>query len=90
MFEILGYDGHYPNLCSGTMTVRLDGKEIKFCYFLSSGGSVSFDSEWNEHVTSGPWSIDRESLPEEVRQYAWEIQEWVNNNVPYGCCGGCV
>ena len=54
---------------------------------LCSGGSVSFDSNMNEHVNSGEWSVD---VPDELKEFKEEIQEVVNSNVRYGCCGGCV
>ena len=47
--KFISYDGKFPNLCSGTLVMNLDGKDITFSsYCLSSGGSVSFDEEWNE------------------------------------------
>ena len=30
--EFVSYTGKYPNLCSGVLTVRIDGKEVKFGY----------------------------------------------------------
>jgi hypothetical protein len=84
------YNGEYPNLCSGHLVVTIDGKEWDFGTFcLASGGSVSFDSEWNEHVTEGEWSIDEypEGFPEELKQ---AVLDAVNEEIPYGCCGGCV
>ena len=49
-----------------------------------------FDDEWGEHVSDGEWSIDVDDLPEQFRKYADEIDEVFNENVPQGCCGGCV
>ena len=88
--KFISYDGSYPNLCSGTLIMELDGKEIVFpSYCLSSGGSVSFDDEMNEMVTNGEWSISNfpKDFPRELRVKAVEL---VNENVPQGCCGGCV
>lgn len=48
---------------------------------------MSFDSNMNEHVNSGEWSVD---VPDELKEFKEEIQEVVNSNVRYGCCGGCV
>lgn len=46
MVEFVSYTGEYPNLCSGILTVKIDGEIVKlppFC--MCSGGSVHFDSE---------------------------------------------
>ena len=60
---------------------------------LMSGGRVSFTKDWDEIVTSGPWEIDDEAWPKELPQLEilrWAILEAVNEQVPHGCCGGCV
>lgn len=87
MVEFVSYDGKYPNLCSGTLTLRIDGKEVSIHRCLCSGGSVWFDEDWNEHVECGAWGLD---LPEEYQQYEEQIADVVNENVPWGCCGGCI
>lgn len=84
------YSGGYPNLCSGILAVVVDGKRWRFPdYCLSSGGSVWFDDDWNEHVEEGPWSISEypEGFPKELKD---AVEEAVNEQVPHGCCGGCV
>ena len=88
--KFVSYDGEYPNLCSGTLILNLDGKDIKFPpYCLSSGGSVWFTADWQEVVESGPWTICKwpEGFPRELYVPAEQI---VNDNVEWGCCGGCV
>jgi len=86
----VSYDGGYPNLCSGTLVLFVLGKKVVFPdYCLHSGGSVSFDKDWNEHVSSGEWSITEwpDNFPEDFKEEAVRV---VNDNVPSGCCGGCV
>lgn len=39
---------------------------------------------------SGEWIIDAERIPDKYRQYAEEINRVFNDNVPQGCCGGCI
>ena len=88
MVKFISYDGEYPNLCSGTLTVELEGMVIvEFKHALCSGGVVWFDEDWGEHVEEGSWSVN---LPPEYEKYKEEITELVNENVPWGCCGGCV
>lgn len=86
----ISYDGKYPCLCSGHLTVTVDGTLYDFGrYCLSSGGSVSFNEDWSEHVTSGPWSISQwpDNFPDDLRE---AVTTAVNRDIPPGCCGGCV
>lgn len=88
MVEFVSYDGQYPNLCSGTLVLKIDGVEItmpKYC--MRSGGRVWFDENWLEHVETGRWSVD---VPDNLSKYKEEIEDCVNESVSYGCCGGCV
>lgn len=87
MVEFVSYDGEYPNLCRGDLVLHIDGKEVNLGCCLHSGGCVWFDDDLCEHVEDGAWSVD---VPEEFAQYADEITRIVNDNVPWGCCGGCV
>lgn len=52
------YDGAYPNLCSGTLVLAINGDKIVFPnYCLSSGGRVSFGPDLQENVSKGRWTI---------------------------------
>lgn len=86
MIKFISYDGRWPNLCSGTLVLEIDGV-VRTDFNLCSGGSVWFDGEWCEHVESGPWRIE---VPEDLKHLQHEIEDVVNINVPHGCCGGCV
>ena len=101
--KFVSYDGEYPNLCTGTLVLNIDGTDYSFGFttvpgmskcdfpmFWHSGGSASFDNDGNANVTSGRWQIDSLDLPKQFRKYADEIDEVFNDNVPYGCCGGCI
>lgn len=115
--KFISYTGDYPNLCSGVLTLEVDGVQYKFghnydnCHlndksqwvftdedsnkpnfekFWSSGGCVTRDEDWNFDVLQDEWIIDAEDLPEQFRSLAAEIDHVFNQNVPYGCCGGCV
>lgn len=89
------YDGSYPNLCSGNLTVIIEDKkhgkkEIEFpSYCLSSCGSVSFDDDWNENISEGEWSIEKwpKDFPEELKK---SVLAAVNEQIEHGCYGGCV
>lgn len=99
--KFVSYTGKYPNLCSGTLTLEIDG--IKYTFgrayktpkpdfdsFWYSGGCVRADKNWNFDVEQNEWEIDVKSIPEQFQKYAAEIDEVFNDNVMYGCCGGCI
>ena len=84
------YNGNYPNLCRGDLVATIDGERWEFpSYCLSSGGSVWFDDDWNEHVEVGEWTVSDwpTGFPDELKT---RVEEAVNENIPHGCCGGCV
>lgn len=84
------YDGAYPNLCSGQLIAVIGEKEWIFPdYCLSSGGGVSFDANWSEHVWSGEWKVSEwpEDFPEDLKE---DVLHAVNAQISHGCCGGCV
>jgi hypothetical protein len=72
------------------LKIEVDGASYELQYVIDSGGSARFDSEWNGYVDHGQWTIDKDNLPNEIKQYANEIEQVVNDNVTYGCCGGCL
>lgn len=116
--KFISYTGKYPNLCSGVLTLEIDGKECKFGHnsdyshydhnlkkwvytdedsgnpnhdaFWESGGNCGFRNNYEEYVNTGEWRIIASDLPEEFRELAGEIDAVFNENVPYGCCGGCL
>ncbi len=91
MVEFVDYDGRYPCLCFGTLTLCIDGEKVTLpsgC--LISGGEVTFDDDWEEDVERGRWIVDADVLPIKYRDYVEDIEECVNTHVPWGCCGGCV
>lgn len=107
--EFVNYSGRFPNLCSGVLTLRIDGIEYKFGHeacsynfktkkydgedpekpnfpkFWRSGGYL--DKDYCAH--EGEWEIDVAEIPEQFRKYAEEIDTVFNDNVSWGCCGGC-
>lgn len=92
MVEFVSYNGKYPNLCSGTLVIKVDGKQYELRYILSSGGCLYENPEWGLATKKGPWSIDTWGLEDhpELMQYVDELTELVNKHIPQGCCGGCI
>lgn len=86
MVKFISYDGAFPNLCSGELVLEIDGVR-RNDFELCSGGCVWFDDNWEDHVESGPWTV---CVPKDLEGLKEEITRLVNENIPWGCCGGCV
>lgn len=84
--KFIDYNGCWPNLCRGILTVEIEGKKVEFDAVIS-GGNCGFDKDWEEFAESGRWFVD---VPEEYKDYSKEINDCMNKNVPKGCCGGCL
>lgn len=88
MVEFVSYNGKFPNLCRGTLIIRVNGEEVALKSYLCSSGQCWFDKDLNGHVETGDWRLSQ--LPDNLEPYREEILKVVNENVPYGCCGGCI
>lgn len=66
--EFVDYTGSFPNLCSGVLTLKIDGEIVKFgndCKhdsFWNSGGWI--DENYYSHL--GEWEISLNELPEQI------------------------
>ena len=62
--------------------------------FWTSGGEVTFDENWDEHVSEGKWKESWEwatvYFPPEIEKLLPRLLKLFNKHVPHGCCGGCV
>ena len=101
--EFVDYTGSWPNLCSGTLILRIDGEIYSFggyvdeddpdrdshCFsqFWTSGGSCGWEPD--DWIEEGDW-IQVEDLPDFLKGHEDEIMSIMNSNVPHGCCGGCI
>lgn len=88
--EFMSYNGHYPHLCMGVLTLKLDGETVELYSPLESCGRAFVAENGDEVVEKGQWKINPAFVPAEFREYIPEIENVVNNNVPHGCCGGCI
>jgi hypothetical protein len=78
--SFVSYDGEYPNLCAGTLILKLGDKEIIFPkYSLSSGGYVAI-SKITSEIGYGDWDIQRwpADFPANLKDYAVYL---VNKNI---------
>jgi len=93
--EFINYTGECVNWCRGILTLKLDGlqftfgdnKKCDYPRFWRSGGGCNFDTG---EVYEGKWQLDWDSLPEDIQPFGKELIECMNNNVKFGCCGGCI
>ena len=91
--KFISYTGKYPNLCSGILTLEIDGEKATFGLdgqyeeFWRSGGYVNWQ---DDIVATDEWLIEIERLPQKYQKYATEIDRIFNANVEHGCCGGCI
>jgi hypothetical protein len=103
--KFVSYDGDFPNLCSGNLILEIDGIRKTFGYeyendypkFWMSGGCVTFDEDWSASVLSDDWIFDSYDdgdlgkIREDFTEDEYEtIKRLFQENVPNGCCGGCV
>lgn len=73
MIEFVSYTGKFPTLCSGVLTVRVDGRAWNFGYawnfperellprlppFWKSGGCAGVTKDLDEFCDEGPWEMD--------------------------------
>ena len=83
--------GHdtYNYVCS--KDINVPASDGAFNSFWSSGGSCYFTNDYSEaNVEDGDWIIDEKELPEKYRKYSVILDQLFNENVPSGCCGGCL
>ena len=97
--RFVSYTGKSPNLCMGILTLSINGINKTFGMydgcdydkFWFSGGSTGFRNGYSDsYIKKGDWGIDEYRLPDELRPFATLLINLFNDNVPNGCCGGCL
>ena len=74
---------------------KLNLQDSVYPKFWMSGGKVTADEDWNFDVQKDEWistidEFNKKDFPVEVVDNIDEIMRVFNENVPYGCCGGCI
>lgn len=88
--NFIDYDGKYPALCSGILIYEHNGIIYNVQYALISGGYCTCNEDGNEQMKENEWKLYRDhfqNLNDDEFSY---LVEQVNENVDYGCCGGCL
>ena len=96
--EFVSYTGKSPCLCQGILTLKIDKYKWQFGgvrglnpIFWRSGGQIEIVGNYEEFIVSkAEWEIDVDKLCSVLKPYAEEIDKVFNENVPFGCCGGCI
>lgn len=100
--EFVSYDGEHPNLCSGALSVKLDGKPVIFKHsYKAKEDEEFFKPFWfaDEYYYFGEnnraivnlngWAFVGDDFPEELSQYYFELCHVFAENVSAPHCGGC-
>lgn len=82
----------FGNYCLGKRGKTKDTGVPNYIAFWTPGGSVSFDEDWDEEIDEAPWklSFNAKDYPEDIQRLFPELLRVFNENVPWGCCGGCI
>lgn len=89
MIEFISYSGKYPHLCCGCLRLMINNEEVIFDNILASGGYCGIDGDYEEYVEQDEWYVNDGNLGE-YEKYRSEILDIINENVEFGCCGGCL
>lgn len=94
---VVRIDGRLVRFCFGSWTEEKAAELNMPCYpyFWHSGGNRTFSDKGNVIIEEGPWEMDlepheKEKYPKDILELLPEILEVMNDNVPPGCCGGCL
>lgn len=87
MVRFVSYSGEFPCLCFGVLKIEVDGKAWELENALVSNGACRVTDDGEDYWITAKWSVD---LPEQLKPYEKEITALVNENVAWGCCGGCI
>jgi hypothetical protein len=77
---------HYNKKLNNWVFEDEDPNNPNYEKFWETGGHASTTGG----VSTGEWIIDANELDEKFRDLAYEIDKVFNENVPWGCCGGCL
>lgn len=60
--------------------------------FWISGGKICKNKKWEMWAEEGPWKLifTDDNYPNEIKNLLPKLIELFNENVPHGCCGGCI
>ena len=87
----LSYEGPTWCWCRGTLECDIDGKHYRFEPFWESGGTITCDNEDNYYAIEGDWLLNKNYIPKGITvEMAEAVIDAMNEQIPKGCCGGCI
>nr|DAK19891.1 MAG TPA: hypothetical protein [Caudoviricetes sp.] len=92
--EFVSYDGKFPNLCNGVLTIKVDGVLYSLKNCLMVNGFSHFDPYADDYRTY-PWTLDTYNFKlaaSEIKFTKEEVnylEKLCNEHIPHGHCGGC-
>ena len=100
MIKFISYEASEYAVCLGKLTVEVDGVVLSFgsdleCFprFWISGGGLLSDysgSYTAPYELKHGWERDYTQYPKWIKDSIPEILEVMNDNIEWGCCGGCI
>lgn len=91
--RFISYDGKYPTLCGGTLILDIDNKEYWFTNCLISTGNSNFNNIDDYIVIKNKWKFNTDynsNYQDELSSNDINIiEQLINDNIEWGCCGGC-
>lgn len=88
------YDGKWPCLCGGNLTVIIDEHRYEFGVgAIGSGGNCGFNGDWTDpFVNEGEWDWNYYRTIPERWNTDWDkdVLNEINSTITHGCCGGCL
>lgn len=95
--KFVSYTGKYPNLCTGILTISINGVHYSFGEEYEGYKVVRRELPKFWEVDGGAygkhhgfWIVNCEKLPEMFHEYVYEIDYIMNTEMERPCCGGCI
>ena len=85
----------FGNYCLGEKGKTNDKRVPNYPAFWRTGGSIYYENDWDDdEIEEAPWELDVQYVigkySDDIVRLLPELIRIFNENVPWGCCGGCV
>lgn len=92
---VVRINGKYYSFNGKYNSEKISKKNNELPSLWISGGRVDFEDDYSDYtIKNGDWTLseylDKDDFPEIVWKNRLGIIDVMNQNVPKGCCGGCV
>lgn len=85
----------FGDYCLGEKGKTKDKRVPNYPAFWTTGGGIYYENDWDDdEIEEAPWELDVEYVigkyPDDIVRLLPELLRIFNENVPWGCCGGCI